>query len=495
MSTCKAEKEQLKYVVDPYHAYSYEEMLEDAAALEKMYPDIIRLGSIGESVEKRNLLLIELGNGDRQIFINGAIHACEYITTTYLMYMIDRYAYAYETSGIYEGFDLRKILDSVTFCIVPMLNPDGVNLVQNGPDAAGGSGKLSGIFTSAADWKANINGVDLNRNFDSNWYVTRPENSARPAGFKGSAPMSEPETKAVAQYLDSEMFWCFLNFHSKGEGIYGWDDPNTGYYPQLNSMVSRIIAAGAYRKFTDTSDTDYGTLLGYERETYLKPALTFELCRYVNGIYPDKDFDSVWAPAKTFCLVAAEEVMNMGAQEYLVYQNNTFLHAFCDEAYAGTYAAKWANSRVVYISGGIEKLSNMSPSDISVYVNGIQVRLPAYSINGSNYFRLRDLAAALSGTQARFDVEFDPESMAVIMTGGRTYSSEEPEFNNSSGVMAVPSSSKLFYNGERITVAAYTIDGYTYYKLRDIAAAVGFGVSYDASTRSAYIDTSTGYTA
>lgn len=491
-----AQKEAYEYIVDPYHAYSYEEMLQDAAELEQMYPDLIKLGSIGQSVEKRNLLLIEFGNGDRKIFINGSIHACEYITTTYLMYMIDRYAYAYKTSGMYEGFDLKKILDSVTFCIVPMLNPDGVNLVQNGPDSAVNPEEISKIFTGYADWKANINGVDLNRNFDNNWYVSRPVNAPGPAGFKGYAPLSEPESSAVAQYLNTEMFWCFLNFHSKGEGIYGWDDPNINYYPQLGSMVSRIIEAGNFRKLSDTADTDYGTLLGYERETYLKPALTFELCKYVYRIpYPDEDFDSVWAPARTFCLIAAEEVMNMGPQEYLVFQNNKFLHAFCDEEYARNYAAKWANSRVLYIQGGVEKLMNMTASDISVFVDGRQADMLAYNINGNNYFRLRDLAAELSDTPARFDVEFDAASMAVLVTGGRSYVSEKLPQAASSGAIAIPSSSELYFNGERISAAAYIIEGYTYYKLRDIAAAVGFGVSYSAETKSIFIDTSTDYIA
>jgi hypothetical protein len=494
--SCIAAKEPaIRYVVDPYHAYSYEEMLEDASTLEQMYPDIIRLDSIGESVEKRDLLLIRFGNGDRKIFINGSIHACEYITTTYLMYMIDRYAYAYKTSGIYEGFDLKKILDSVTFCIVPMLNPDGVNLVHNGLESVRNPEEVSKIFTGYADWKANINGVDLNRNFDNNWYVQRPENGPSAGGYKGYTPLSEPESRAVARYLDSEMFWTFLNFHSKGEGLYGWDDPNIEYYPQLASMVSRIIEASNYRKFIDTPDTDYGTLLGYVRETYLKPALTFELCRYVYGIpYPDEDFDSVWAPARTFCLIVAEEVMNMEAQEYLVFQNNKFLHAFCDEEYAKTYAAKWANSRVLYIQGGIEKLMNMTVSDISVFVDGRQADMQAYNINGNNYFRLRDLATALSDTPARFDIEYDTGSMAVMMTKGKSYTGDHEDVAPvSSGTMAVPSISGLCLNKEKIEAAAYNINGNNYYKLRDIAAAINFGVTYDHHERKISIDTSVAY--
>ncbi|MEI7884623.1 MAG: M14 family zinc carboxypeptidase [Clostridia bacterium] len=105
------------FVVDPYHEYAYENMLEDANKLQEKYPELIRLKSIGNSVEGRDLALIEFGNGERKIFLNGATHAREYITTTYLMYMIDRYAYAYANVGIYDGYDLSKILNSITFCI------------------------------------------------------------------------------------------------------------------------------------------------------------------------------------------------------------------------------------------------------------------------------------------------------------------------------------------------------------------------------------------
>jgi len=147
------------YVVDPYHAYSYEDMVEDANALQSMYPELIRLGSIGKSVEGRDLMLVEFGHGNRKIFLNGAVHAREYISSTYLMYMIDRYAYAHATGSLWEGYNLKDILSAVTFCIVPMVNPDGVNLVQNGIDSVKDQEKVAKIpfypaeITTYSLWK------------------------------------------------------------------------------------------------------------------------------------------------------------------------------------------------------------------------------------------------------------------------------------------------------------------------------------------------------
>ncbi len=487
------------YVVDPYHAYSYEEMLEDAEALQDMYPDLIYLDSIGQSVEGRDLILINFGNGERKIFLNGALHACEYISTTYLMVMIDRYAYAYKNGGTYAGHDIKTVLDKVTFAITPMLNPDGVNLVQNGTAALKSDAEAAKIFTGSGDWKANINGVDLNRNFDDNWYVDRPVNKPAPDGFKGYSPLSEPEAKAVEQFLNTNMCWAFISFHSKGAGLYGWEDSNAKFYPQLDSMVSRIMEAGNYMKFIDTADTDYGTFAGFARGTFLKPTLTVELCRYIpDSPYPDEDFDSCWEPAKSFCAIIAEEVLKMAPQEYLVYQNARFLHAFCDEAYAMAFAAKWANSRVLKIIGGYESLKSVSTSVVPVRINKTVTYIQAYNIGYNNYFKIRDLAAALTKTSARFEAEYDSLQGAVILTSGKEYTPVGGELivqTTAERREAILSTANVYLDGTAFNAYAFNIGDNNYIKLRDIAAAMDISVDYDAATGTIIIDTSAGYKA
>ncbi|PKM85298.1 MAG: hypothetical protein CVU86_03145 [Firmicutes bacterium HGW-Firmicutes-11] len=316
-------------IVDPYQAYSYETMLEDATELQRRYPELIRLKTIGTSVEGRNLLLIEFGNGDRRIFLNGATHAREYITTSYLMYMIDQYAHAYANGGIYENFDIKTVLEGVTFAILPMVNPDGVNLVQNGLYSTQDPAAVARIPIHRYDregyisWKANINGVDLNRNYPANWNVDRAVNAPSSSRFKGYTPLSEPESIAIMRYLNSNMSWAYISFHSQGEGIYGWNDPGEWYSQQLDSMVARIMEESGFRKLTGTSDNNYGTFGDHIRSTFHKPILTIELCEYVGSYpYPDEDFDRVWSPAKTVSLIIAEEVMKMDAMSYWAFQSD-----------------------------------------------------------------------------------------------------------------------------------------------------------------------------
>jgi hypothetical protein len=262
-------------------------------------------------------------------------------------------------------------------------------------------------------------------------------------------------------------------------------------------MVSQIMEAGNYAKFIDTSDTDYGTFAGFARNTFLKPTLTIELGRYIpDSPYPDEDFDNVWEPAKSFCAIIAEEVMKMARREYLVYQNSRFLHAFCDESYARAFAAKWANSRVLKISGGIEALRPVSPSVVQVRIDETVTQFQVYNIGYNNYFRIRDLAAALSGTGAQFEVDYDEALKAVVLTSGRAYTPVGGELTVQAFAESrepVLSTDKVYLDGKAVDVYAFSMGYNNYFKLRDIAAALDFSVDYDAASGAIIVDTSKGY--
>lgn len=301
-----------KYTVNPYQVYSYETMLKDAAELARMYPDLIRLSSIGKSVEDRDLLLMEVGKGENKIFVCGTHHAREYIATTYLMYAVDRYAYAYRTNSVWNGYNVRDILDKVTFCIVPMVNPDGVNLVQNGLYSSPHASEIAkmklvdGTKYGYTSWKANVHGVDVNWNYDKDWTIKRNKNERGSTGFNGDYPNSEPETVAVSAYVDRVPFDAFLSFHTQGQVIY-WSD----------SKSKPLYIQDAVKKDTGfTLEWDDGTGYGgsffdYVYRKFDKPMLTFELCPYVgNYPYPNGQFDTVWRPAKNILLVVGQQLIN-----------------------------------------------------------------------------------------------------------------------------------------------------------------------------------------
>jgi len=313
------------YVVNPYCEYSYEYMINDAKRLKKMYPELIKTSSIGKSVENRDLLLIEFGRGPLKIFVCGTHHAREYISTTYLMYAIDRYSYAYRNNTAWGSYSPRDLLDKVTFCIVPMVNPDGVNLVQNGVYATTNPNELinMGIYEGAdygySAWKANIRGVDVNWNYNKDWYLDRNKNDRGSTGFNGYAPNTEPETAAVSAYVDSHEFEAYLSFHTQGQ-IFYWAD-STVKPTGLHHAIERDTGFTPYRSGDDVVG---GSFFDYVYRKYNKPTITVELCPYVgNYPYPDANFDIVWSPARNILLVTANELLYVNSGNKNLNPNNS----------------------------------------------------------------------------------------------------------------------------------------------------------------------------
>lgn len=300
-----------KHIVYPYEAYSYEYLVENSNDLQKMYPDIIKKSSIGKSVEGRDLILLEFGRGKKKIFVCGTHHAREYISTTYIMYAIDRYAYLYRTNGNFGEYNIKEILDNVTFCIVPMVNPDGVNLVQNGVYATQNPEYVKSMPINESPrhgfkaWKANINGVDVNWNYDKDWSIEKNKASRGSMGFNGDMPNSEPETIAMANYVDNHVFEAYISFHTQGSIFFWADDIKNP------TNINRIVRSDTgFLQFTETGGGIGGSFFDYVYRKYGKATMTVELCKYVgNYPYPDYDFDSVWAPAKNILLIFGKSIM------------------------------------------------------------------------------------------------------------------------------------------------------------------------------------------
>lgn len=138
------------------------------------------------------------------------------------------------------------------------------------------------------------------------------------------------------------------------------------------------------------------------------------------------------------------------------------------------------------------------PTASKVVVDGKYVSFEAYNIDGYNYFKLRDLAMAVTGSEKQFEVTWDAEKNAINLVSGESYTSVGGEFAVSSeteSVKAVTNQSKIYIDGEEIALQAYTIGGNNYFKLRDVGEVFDFGVTWDGALNQIVIDTSVGYTA
>ncbi len=138
------------------------------------------------------------------------------------------------------------------------------------------------------------------------------------------------------------------------------------------------------------------------------------------------------------------------------------------------------------------------PTASKVVVNGKEVAFEAYNIDGNNYFKLRDLAKAVNGTKKQFEVGFDAASNAISLKAEAAYTAVGGELEASGAAgeqQAVPSSSALLLNGEKLELGAYNINGNNYFKLRDIAKAFNIGVTWDGKLNTVGIDTAIDYVA
>lgn len=138
------------------------------------------------------------------------------------------------------------------------------------------------------------------------------------------------------------------------------------------------------------------------------------------------------------------------------------------------------------------------PTASSVFVNGAKVQFEAYTIDNRTYFKLRDLAMALNGSEKQFEVSWDGSRNAINLITAKAYTVSGGELTssaNTSNKNATLSTAKVYINGTEATLTAYVIDGRTYFKLRDLGAAINFGVAWDGSANAISIKTASGYVA
>ena len=296
-----------RYVVNPYVKYSYRQMTQDAETLEKRYPDLIRLSSIGTSIENRELLLIRLGTGGKKLLLLGAHHGREYITSAYLMCITEHYSdKSISNPKLYEDFDIAETLKNVTFYIVPMVNPDGVTLSIRGKSYANKNiARMRMIHSGYEKWKANINGVDLNLNYPCKWETKLgPVNTPASELFKGYTAASEPEVRAVMELCSKTHFRAAATFHSTGEKIY-WADENTSYLVKYTRPLALKLAEHTGYALAPVSLNGEHFAAGFEnwfRAQYARPCFLFEIAPDTYGYLPPNmhDFDRlVWGKMQT----------------------------------------------------------------------------------------------------------------------------------------------------------------------------------------------------
>ncbi len=255
--------------------YSYEDMKEDILALAERYKNIFTAQSIGTSADGRDIMLGILGNrnASRRIIVTAAMHGREYLNSYVIMLQTEEALKAYYTAS-FDGTAYSDLFDSVAVYILPMCNPDGVSISQYGIDAVRDpslraeiekiyeSDKGYGLTSSPLNkylsyWKANAQGVDINRNFDSDWQRYVGMGVPCFMDYKGDSPVSAPETKALVDLVNQPVTTlASVCIHSSGSIIYQNDPP----LAQLMKDLTGYTLSGDKGNLPSFSEWCYYTL-------------------------------------------------------------------------------------------------------------------------------------------------------------------------------------------------------------------------------------------
>ena len=274
--------------------YDYATMVNDIKRLQAVYP-FLQTPSIGNSVLGRTIPEILIGNGAKRVHYNGSFHANEWITTPIIMTFLNDYLLSLTNQQQIRGISTPSLYQQTTLSIVPMVNPDGVNLVINGPpenepwrsqviEWNKGSLDFSG-------WKANIRGVDLNDQFPAKWELERERNPKVPGprDYGGEKPLSEPEAIAMADLTKKMDFARVLAFHTQGKVIY-WGFENLE--PPENEMLAEQFSRVSGYTHVKTTNS-YAGYKDWFIQDWRRPGFTVELGMGVNPL-PLSQFDEIY---------------------------------------------------------------------------------------------------------------------------------------------------------------------------------------------------------
>lgn len=274
--------------------YDYSQLLKDINRLKEVYP-FLQISNIGKTVLGKEIPEILIGTGEKRVHYNGSFHANEWITSLAIMTFLNDYLLSLTNHQPIRGLNASPLYQQSTLSIVPMVNPDGVDLVLNGPpdkeDWQTRVVEFNKGSTDFTEWKANIRGVDLNDQFPARWELekARNPNEPGPRDYVGEKPLIEPEAIAMANLTKERDFTRVLAFHTQGEVIY-WGFEN------LEPVESEVIVKEFSRVSGYEPVKTIASYAGYKDwfiQDWQRTGFTIELGRGINPL-PLSMFDDIY---------------------------------------------------------------------------------------------------------------------------------------------------------------------------------------------------------
>jgi len=273
-------------------------------SLRAVYP-FLQISTIGTSNLGNTIPVAKFGNGPKQILYVASTHANEWITTPLLMKFLETLCKSFVNNLKISGVNARDLFDDVSLYIVPMLNPDGVDLVT------GNLNKNSYGYTRAkkisedfpdipfpSGWKANIEGVDLNLQFPAGWEEAKKIKYAQgftkpaPRDFVGYGPLTTPEALSIYNFILAHNISLMITYHTQGEVIY-WQYQN---YAPANSVAiaNQFARVSGYTVSNTPFESGFAGLKDWYVYYYRRPGFTIEAGSGKNPL-PISQFNEIYS--------------------------------------------------------------------------------------------------------------------------------------------------------------------------------------------------------
>ena len=252
----------------------------------------------------RPVQAVVIGQGDRKVIYSASHHANEWITTPVLLKFLEDLAEAVQNNGKLFGVEAQNIVNAATIYIVPMVDPDGVDLVtgaiEPGTLEYETANRIADNFPSIPfpnGWKANLLGVDLNLQYPAGWLQAREIkfgqgfNKPAPRDYVGRAPLNQRESIALAQYTEDIDPALELAYHTQGKVIY-WQFKDYKV-PGARELAEEFARLSGYAM----EDTPYeSSFAGYKDwfiQNWRRPGFTIEVGSGENPL-PLEQFDEIY---------------------------------------------------------------------------------------------------------------------------------------------------------------------------------------------------------
>ncbi len=283
-------------------------------ALVSSYP-FLRTELLTTTAFQRPVRSLVIGTGERKVLFTAAHHANEWITAYILLKYAEDMAEAIRTGGNIGDQNAQELGEAVTIYMVPLVNPDGVDLVtgalQPGNIQYDLAQRLADNYPQIPfpdGWKANLLGVDLNLNYPAGWLQAREIKFSQgytlpgPRDYVGRAPFNQFETRSLAEYTEMVDPALVLAFHTQGQEIY-WTFSDIEV-PGARELGEAMAQASGYR----LADVPYNSAFaGYKDwfiQEFRRPGYTIEAGRGTNPL-PLTDFDEIYADNLPLLNIAA----------------------------------------------------------------------------------------------------------------------------------------------------------------------------------------------